>query len=73
MFKKLIREIKWQITENKRQRENARRDKDIIRFTVKDVNSGKVETLTMDRLGYNNYMVYSFDKELVEAECVKRA
>lgn len=73
MFKKLVKEIKWQIAENKRQRENAKRDKDIIKFTVKDVDSGKIETLTMDRLGYNNYMVYSFDKELVEAECIKRA
>lgn len=70
MFK-IIKNI---IQEKKKETEFKRKEKDVIQFTVRDINTKKEETLTMDRLGYNNYMVYSYlDKELINAKVIKEA
>lgn len=70
MFK-IIKNI---IQEKKKETEFKRKEKDIIQFTVRDINTKEEETLTMDRLGYNNYMVYSYlDKELINAKVIRKA
>ena len=66
--------IKSIIQERKEETEFKRKEKDIIQFTVRDINTKKEETLIMDRLGYNNYMVYSYlDKELINAKVIRKA
>lgn len=66
--------IKSIIQERKKETEFKRKEKDIIQFTVRDIDTKEEETLTMDRLGYNNYMVYSYlDKELINAKVIKKA
>lgn len=66
--------IKSIIQEKKEETEFKRKEKDIIQFTVRDIDTKEEETLTMDRLGYNNYMVYSYlDKELINAKVIRKA
>lgn len=66
--------IKSIIQERKKETEFKRKEKDIIQFTVRDIDTKEEETLTMDRLGYNNYMVYSYlDKELINAKVIRKA
>lgn len=70
MFK-IIKNI---VQERKKETEFKRKEKDIIQFTVRDIDTKEEETLTMDRLGYNNYMVYSYlDKELINAKVIRKA
>ena len=70
MFK-IIKNI---IQEKKKETEFRKKEKDVIQFTVRDINTKEEETLTMDRLGYNNYMVYSYlDKELINAKVIRKA
>lgn len=71
----MFKAIKNFIEDKKREKEAKRRDRDIIKFTVRNIDTKKEETIIMDRLGYNNYMVYSYldNKELVNAEVIKRA
>lgn len=65
--------IKSIIQERKEETEFKRKEKDIIQFTVRDINTKEKETLIMDRLGYNNYMVYSYlDKELINAKMIRK-
>ena len=71
-MKNIIKAIKEEIETNRAIKEYAKRENDIIRFTVKDTD-GTVETFVMDRLGYSNYMIYCYDVELISAECIKRA
>lgn len=66
--------IKSIIQERKKETEFKRKEKDTIQFTVRDIDTKEEETLTMDRLGYNNYMVYSYlDKELINAKVIRKA
>ena len=70
----MFKAIKNLIEERKREAEFKRRERDIIQFTVRDLDTKEEKTITMDRLGYNNYMVFSYlDKELVDAKVIKRA
>ena len=70
MFK-IIKNI---IQEKKKETEFKRKEKDVIQFTVRDINTKEEETLIIDRLGYNNYMVYSYlDKELINAKVIRKA
>ena len=66
--------IKNMIQEKKKETEFKRKEKDVIQFTVRDINTKEEETLIIDRLGYNNYMVYSYlDKELINAKVIRKA
>ena len=67
--------IKNFIEDRKKEKESKKRDRDIIKFTIRDINTREEETIIMDRLGFNNYLVYSYadTKELVNAEIIKRA
>lgn len=71
----MFKAIKNLIEDKKREKESKKRDRDIIKFTVRDTNTKKEETIIMDRLGFNNYMVYSYadTKELVNAEVIRKA
>lgn len=70
----MFKTIKNIIQEKKKETEFKRKEKDVIQFTVRDINTKEEETLTMDRLGYNNYMVYSYlDKELINAKVIRKA
>lgn len=70
----MFKTIKNFIEDRKKEKESKRRNKDIIKFTVRDIDTKKEETIIMDRLGYNNYMVYSYlDKELINAKVIRKA
>lgn len=71
----MFKAIKNLIEDKKREKESKKRDRDIIKFTVRNIDTKEEKTIIMDRLGYNNYMVYSYldNIELVNAEVIKRA
>lgn len=70
----MFKTIKNLIEDKKREKESKRRDRDIIKFTVRNIDTKEEETIIMDRLGYNNYMVYSYlDKELINAKVIRKA
>lgn len=70
----MFKVIKNFIENRKKEKEFKKRDKEVIQFTVRDINTREEETLIMDRLGYNNYMVYSYlDKELINAKVIRKA
>ena len=69
----MFNKIKNLIKEKKVDKDFQRSMKDIIRFTVQDNDTGEIETITDNRLGFNNYMVYCWDKTLLNAKVIKRA
>ena len=69
----MFNKVKNLIKEKKADKDFQRSMKDIIRFTVQDNDTGEIETITDNRLGFNNYMVYCWDKTLLNAKVIKRA